>query len=67
MKINLDTKINPEKDNEIVIAVDSTGIKLKSNGIYASKVKRKDYPTPDYQWNDVGIEITAVCYVKYTK
>lgn len=33
---------------------------LKSNGINASKVKRKEYPTPDYQWTDVGIEVTAV-------
>lgn len=33
---------------------------LRSNGINASKVKREEYPTPDYQWNDVGIEVTAV-------
>ena len=32
MKINLDPKINPEKDNDIVIAVDSTGIKVTNRG-----------------------------------
>jgi hypothetical protein len=31
-KINLDPKINPEKDNDIVIAVDSTGIKVTNRG-----------------------------------
>ena len=31
MKINLDPKINPEKD-DIVIAVDSTGIKVTNRG-----------------------------------
>jgi hypothetical protein len=33
---------------------------LRSIGINATKVKREEYPTPDYQWNDVGIEVTAV-------
>src|SRR6478672_8155031 len=32
MKINLDPKINLEKDNDIVIAVDSTGIKVTNRG-----------------------------------
>jgi hypothetical protein len=32
MKINLDPKINPEKDRDIVIAVDSTGIKVTNRG-----------------------------------
>ncbi len=31
MKLNLDPKINPEKD-DIVIAVDSTGIKVTNRG-----------------------------------
>jgi hypothetical protein len=34
---------------------------LKSNGINAKKVKRKpDEKTPDYEWSDIGIEVTAV-------
>ncbi len=44
MKINLDPKINPEKDN-IVIAVDSTGIKVTNRGEWIldkwKKKKRK--------------------------
>jgi hypothetical protein len=33
---------------------------LKSKGINATKVKRREYPTPDYEWDDVGIEVTTV-------
>jgi hypothetical protein len=33
---------------------------LKSKGINATSVKRREYPTPDYEWNNIGIEVTAV-------
>ncbi|MFZ0512156.1 MAG: hypothetical protein WAM14_11165 [Candidatus Nitrosopolaris sp.] len=32
---------------------------LKSK-VNATSVKRREYPTPDYEWNNIGIEVTAV-------
>ncbi len=32
MKLNLDPKINPEKDDIVIVAVDSTGIKVTNRG-----------------------------------
>jgi hypothetical protein len=33
---------------------------LRSKGIDATRVKRKEYPTPDYEWNNIGIEVTTI-------
>jgi hypothetical protein len=33
---------------------------LKSKGINATSVKRREYPTPDHEWNNIGFEVTKV-------
>ncbi len=45
MKINLDPKINPEKDDIVIVAVDSTGIKVtnrEANGYLINGRRKED-------------------------